>query len=85
MSADHPEMVHLDNVRVDQIGDQASLPDEVLLEFLDRGVLLTDQLDGYCLAESAGPELDGLINHAHAAFGDLPDHLILELIEDVFK
>jgi hypothetical protein len=47
------------------------------------GILLADQLDGDDLPEIARAELHGLVDDAHAALGDLADHLVVQLVEDV--
>ena len=84
LAADLPEVVGLDDVRVDQVRHEPGLPDEVLLELGDGGVLLADQLHGDRLPELAGPQLVRLVHDSHAALGDGPDHLVVDLVEDLF-
>jgi hypothetical protein len=77
-------MVGLDNVGMDQVGDEASFADEVFLEFLDRGILFTNQLNRYHFTKIAGTELMRFINDSHAAIRNLARHLIMKLVENVF-
>jgi hypothetical protein len=84
LAADLAQVVGLDDVGVDQVGDEPGLPDEILLEFGDRGVLLADQLHGDRLPELPGPVLVGLVHDAHAALRDLADHLVVDLVENLF-
>jgi hypothetical protein len=69
---------------VDQIGDEARLADEVLLKLLDARIFFANKLDGYELMEVARTVLIGLVNDAHAAFGDLPEQLVTELVLNQF-
>ena len=81
--ADLAQVVGLDDVRVDQVGHEPGLADEVLLELGDRRVLLADQLNGDRLPELAGAQLVRLVDDAHAALGELTDHLVVDLVENL--
>ena len=52
-AADFAEMVSLDDVGVDEVGDELGLADEVLDELLVARVVLADDLDGDALDEVA--------------------------------
>jgi len=78
-------VVGLDDARVDEVGHEPRLADEILLELLDRGVLLTNQLYGDDLLEIARAELVRLVHDAHAALRELTDHLVMNLVENVFN
>lgn len=84
LPADLAEMVGLDDVGMDQVRDQPGLADEVLLELLDRREFLADQLDGHDFLEIANAELHRLVDHAHAALRELVQHLVVNLVEEVF-
>ena len=75
-------MVGLNDVGVNQIGDQFGLADEVLDELFLVGIILTDHLDGDAFNELARAELLGLVHDAHAALENLPDDLVPKLILD---
>ena len=74
------EMVGLDDIRVDQIGDEARLADEVLLELWYARIFFANDLNSYELMEVARTELERLVDDAHAALGDLPEQLVAELV-----
>ena len=78
-------MVGLDDVGVDEVRDEARLPDEVVLELLDRGVLLADELHRDDLPEVARSQLHGLVHDPHAALRQLAGHLVVQFIEDVLE
>ena len=75
-------MIGLDDVRVDQVGHQLGFADKVLDELLLVGVVLADHFDGDAFDEFARAELLGFIDDAHAAFENLADDLITELVLD---
>jgi hypothetical protein len=50
-----PEVVGLDDVGVDQVGDEPGFADEILLEFRDGRVLLANEFDGDHLAKLPAP------------------------------
>ena len=54
------EMIGLDDVRVDQVGDELGLADEVLDEHLLAGEIRADDFDGHALDEFARAVLLGL-------------------------
>ena len=76
------QVVGLDDVRVDQVGDELGLADEVLDEQLLAGVIRADDLDGHALDEVARAVLLGFIDDAHAALKNLADDLVAELALD---
>lgn len=69
---------------MNEIGHQAGLADEVLLELLDGGVLLADQLYRDDLLEVARPTLKCRVDNPHAALGNLVHHLVMDLVKNVF-
>ena len=71
-------MVGLDNVRVDQVGHQLGLADEVFDELLLVGVVLANDLDRHPLDKVARAELFGLVHNAHAALENFPDDFVAE-------
>jgi hypothetical protein len=75
-------MIGLDNVGVDQVGHEPGLANEVLLKLLDARILLTYQLDGNKFMEIARTVLVSLVDNSHAAFGNLPEQLVVELVEN---
>ena len=85
LSANLAQVVGLNDVGVDQIRDQSSLADEVLLELRDGRVFLTDQFDRDDLAEVSSTALHRFIDQSHAPFSDLSSQLIVQLIEDVLE
>ncbi len=72
-------MVGLDDVRMDQVGDQFGLADEVLDEHLLAGEIGPDDLDGHALDKISRAMLFGFIDHAHAAFKNFADHIVAEV------
>ena len=75
-------MVGLDDVGVNQIGDQLRFPDEIVDELLLVGVVLADDFNGHAFDEIAGAELLGFIHDAHAAFVNLAHDFVAELVLD---
>ena len=76
MDVELPKVVRLDDVGVDQIGDESGFADEVFLKLGDGGVLFTDELYGDLLAESTSADLEAFVDDAHAAGRDLADEFI---------
>ena len=75
-------MVGLDDVGVDQIGDELGLADEVLDEHLLAGEVGADDLDRHALDEIARAVLFRLIDDAHAALKNFADDFVAELALD---
>ncbi len=75
---DFAEVVGLDDVRVNQVGDELGLADEVLDELRLAGVVLADDLDGDALDELSRTVLLGLIHDAHAALENFADDVVAE-------
>src|SRR5215212_9929661 len=84
LSADLPEVIGLNDVRVDQVRHQTSFADEVVLELLNRGVFLANQLYRDHLTKVSRSQLLCLVHHSHPTVGNLSRHLIMQLIENVF-
>ena len=76
LAVELPEVVRLDDVGVDQIGDESGFADEVFLKLGDGGVLFTDELYGDLLAESTSADLEAFVDDAHAARRDLADEFV---------
>ena len=76
------EMVGLDDVRVDQVGDELGLADEIFDEHLLARVIGPDDFDGDALDEIARAVLLGFINDAHAALKNFADDFIAEFVLD---
>jgi hypothetical protein len=72
-------MVGLDDVRVDQIGDELGLADEILDEHLLARVMGADDLDGDALDEITRTVLLGFIDNPHAALKDFADDFVVKL------
>ena len=77
------KVVRLDDVGMDQVGDELGLADEVLNEHLLAGVVRADDLDGDALDEVARALLLGLIDNTHATLKDLAGDLVAEIVLDV--
>ena len=75
-------MIGLDDVRVDQVGDELGLADEILDEHLLAGEVRADDLDGHALDEIARAVLLGLINDAHAALKNLAGDFVAKFVLD---
>jgi hypothetical protein len=72
-------MVGLDDIGMNQIGDQLGLADEVIDELLIIGVALADDLDRHPLYEIARAVLLGLIDNPHAALKNFADDFVAKL------
>ena len=72
-------MIGLDDVRMDQIGNELGLADEILDEHLLAGVIGADDLDGHALHEITRAVLLGFINDPHAALKNFADDLVAKL------
>lgn len=79
------EVIGLDNVGMDQVGNESCLTNEVALELCDRRIFFPDNFYRDDLPEIAGSKLHGLVDEAHAALRDLAGHLVVEFVEDVLK
>jgi hypothetical protein len=75
-------MIGLDDVRVDQIGDELGLADEILDEHLLARVMGADDLDGDALGKIARAVLLGFIDNPHAALKDFADDFVVKLALD---
>ncbi len=75
-------MVGLDDVGVDEVGDELGLADEIINELLLARVVLADDLDGDAFYEVARAVLFRLVHDAHAALENLADDLVAELALD---
>src|SRR4029077_13186202 len=77
------ELVDLRDVRVDQIGHELGLADEVLEKGRLLGVIGLDELQGHAFLKSVRAVLDGLIDRTHPALAqvaqDAPGYLLLNV------
>jgi hypothetical protein len=83
LATDVAEVVGLDDVGVDQIGDEAGFTDEILLKLFEGGVFFADEFHRDDFSEIARAELDRFVNDAHPALCDFTSHLVMEFVEDV--
>ena len=74
-----PKMVGLDDVGMDQIGDQLGFANEIGDEFLVVGIVLADNLDRHPFDEIPRALLLGFVNDAHAAFKNLADDVVSQI------
>jgi hypothetical protein len=77
-----PELVGLDDVRVDQVGDELGFADEVVQEQLLPREVLPDELERHAFDESLRTQLLGLVNDPHATFVELAHNAVVELVLD---
>ena len=75
-------MVGLDNVRVDQVGDELGLADEILDEHLLAREIGPDDFDGDALDEILRAVLFGFIDNAHAALKDFAGDFVAKFVLD---
>ena len=73
------EVIGLDDVGVDQVGDQFRFADEILDEGLLVGVALANDFDRHALDEVSRAVLFRFINNAHAALKNFANDLVAEL------
>ena len=85
LTADLTEVVGLDNVGMDQVGNESRLADKIVLKFFDGRIFFPNNFYRDNLPEITRSELHGFIDEAHAAFRDLAGHLVVELVENVLK
>ena len=79
LAADLAQVIGLNDVGMDQVGDQFRFADEIFDEGFLVGVALADDFDGDALDEVARAVLFGFVNDAHAAFKDFSNNLVAEL------
>ena len=65
------QMISLHDVGVNQVGHQFGFSDEVVSEFFDGGVFLTDEFDRDDFAKASDSTLHRFVNHPHSTFGNL--------------
>ena len=70
------KVVGLDDVGVDQVGDEPGLADEVFLKLGDGGELFADKFNGNLFTKSSGADLEAFVDDAHAARRDLADEFV---------
>jgi hypothetical protein len=73
-------MIRLDDIGVDEVGDELGFADEVFDELCLVGVILPDDFDGDALDELAGAVLFGFIHDAHAAFKNFADNFVPKVV-----
>src|SRR5262249_4312111 len=76
------EMIGLDDVGMDQIGDEFGFSDEIFDESLLVGIVLPNHFDGDALDEIPGAELFRLVNDAHPALKNLSYNFVSEVTLD---
>jgi len=74
------EMVGLDDVGVDEVGDEFGFADEVFDELLLVGVVLADDFNGEAFDEIAGAMLFGFVDDPHAALENFADDVVVKLV-----
>jgi hypothetical protein len=74
------QMIGLDDVGVDQVGDELSFTDEVFDKLLLVCVILADDFDGETLDELASAVLLGFIDNSHPALKNFSDDVVSKLI-----
>src|SRR6185503_9577812 len=79
----HAELVDLDDVLVDEVGDELGLADKHLDEVAVPREALADGLDRDLLLESLGAVEDRLVDRAHAAVRNLPDELEMIVVGEL--
>ena len=72
-------MIGLDDVRVNQIGNQFCFSDKIGDELLIVSVALANDLDRDPFDKVARAMLLGLVNDAHAAFKDFADNVVPQI------
>ena len=75
-------MIGLDDVGVNEVGDELGLADKILNEHLLARKVGPDDLDGDPLYKLASPLLLSLIYNPHAAFKYLADNLVAKTALD---
>jgi len=73
-------VISLDDVGVDQIGDEFGLTDEVVDELLLIGVILSNDFDGDPFDEFASAVLFGLVDDPHSAFKNFSDNIVPKFV-----
>ncbi len=76
------KLVGLDDVRVNQVGDELGLADKILEEHFLAGEIGADDFDGDAFDKSARAVLLGFIHDAHAALKNFADDFIAEFVLD---
>ena len=77
-----PQLVSLDDVRMDQVRHQLGFAHEILEEHLLAGEVRADNLDRDALDEVARPALLRFIHDAHAALKYFADDFVAEFVLD---
>src|SRR5207244_5174730 len=77
-----PQMVGLNDIRMNEVGDELGLADKIVDELLLVGVALANDLDVYAFYEIARTVLLGFVYDSHAAFINFADNVISELAMD---
>ena len=80
--ASFSEVIGLDDVGVDEVGNELGFADEIFNELLLVGVVLANDFNGDAFDEVAGSMLFGFVNDPHAAFENLADNIVAEFVLD---
>ena len=73
------QMIGLDDIGMDQVGNELGLANEVLDEHLLAGVVGTDDLNSNAFNEVAGAMLLGFENNTHTALKNFADNLVAKV------
>ena len=76
------EVVGLDDVGVDEVGDELRFADEILDEDLLVREILANDLDRDALGETASAFLLTFVNNAHPAFAEFAKDLVVKVALD---
>src|SRR5687768_4748683 len=76
------EMISLNDVGVDEVGDQFRFADKVFDEDLLVGEILANDLDRDALGETASAFLLTFVNNAHPAFAEFAKDFIVKVALD---
>src|SRR2546426_685780 len=75
-------MVGLNNVGVDQVGNEFGFPDKIIDELLLVCVILPNYFDGDAFDEAARAQLLGFVHHTHSAFKNFANDLVMKFVLD---
>ena len=76
------EVISLNDVGVDEVGDELGFADKIFDELFLVGVVLADDFDGDAFDEVARSMLFGFVNDAHSAFENFADNVVAEFVLD---
>ncbi len=79
-AASFAQVVGLDDIGMNQVGDEFGFANEIIDELFLVGVILANDLDGNAFDEAAGAQLLGFVHDAHTAFINLANDFVAELV-----